>query len=244
MLILLRHGESEWNLENKFTGWYDCDLTDKGVKEAKQAGELLLKATAKTPIDITYTSVLKRAIKTHYLALEKMDQLYLPVVRDLRLNERHYGGLQGLNKKETAEKYGENQVFIWRRSYDIPPPTLDDNDKRHPKFDPRYKGLSVPNTESLKMVVERVLPFYESEIEPLLKKGKTVLIVAHGNSLRALVKYLDNISDDDIAQLNIPTGVPLVYEMTSEAKPIKHYYLGDQDEIAKKEQAVANQGKK
>ncbi len=242
MLILLRHGESEWNLSNRFTGWYDCDLTDKGIAEAKSAGDLLLKENI--VIHQTYTSLLKRAIKTHYLALDKMDQLYLPVIRDMRLNERHYGGLQGLNKKETAEKYGEEQVFTWRRSYDIPPPALEENDKRHPKFDPRYKGCVVPNCESLKMVVDRVMPFYKQEIEPLIKQGKNILIVAHGNSLRALVKYLDNIGDADIAQLDIPTGVPLVYEMNTAGEPLKHYYLGDQDEIAKKEQAVANQGKK
>ena len=243
-LTLLRHGESIWNLENKFTGWYDCDLSEKGVKEAKESGELLKAATKAHPIHITFTSVLKRAIKTHYLALDALDQLYLPVTRDFRLNERHYGGLQGLNKKETAEKYGEDQVFIWRRSYDIPPPSLEESDARHPKYDPRYNGKSVPSGESLKMVVERVMPFYFEVIEPLLKQDKNVLIVAHGNSLRALVKYLDKISDDDIAQLNIPTGVPLVYEMNQKAEPLKHYYLGDQDEIAKKEQAVANQGKK
>jgi len=243
-IVLLRHGESIWNKENLFTGWYDVDLSDQGKVEAKRAGELL-KAEGFT-FDVAFTSVLKRAIRTLWFALDELDQLWIPVNKSWRLNERHYGALQGLNKAQTAAKYGDEQVLIWRRSYDTPPPPLEESDPRYPGSDPRYTGLTrdeVPKTECLKDTVARVLPFWNETIAPAIKSGQKVVIAAHGNSLRALVKYLDGISDEDIVGLNIPTGIPLVYELDDDLKPIKHYYLGDQDEIAKKAAAVAAQGK-
>ena len=243
-LVLVRHGQSTWNLENRFTGWTDVDLTDQGIAEAREAGRLLREGTYE--FDVAYTSVLKRAIKTLWLALEEMDREWLPVIRAWQLNERHYGDLQGLNKAETAEKFGDEQVHIWRRSYDTPPPPLDMDDERHPRFDRRYADLTpeqLPATESLKITLERVLPYWHEEIAPAIKSGKRLLIAAHGNSLRAMVKYLDNISDEEIPGLNIPTGVPLIYELGADLKPIKSYYLGDPAEIAKKAAAVAAQGK-
>lgn len=243
-LVLLRHGESNWNKENRFTGWTDVDLSEQGVKEAKGAGQVL-KSEGYT-FDIALTSVLKRAIRTLWLTLDELDLMWIPVERSWRLNERHYGSLQGLNKAETAAKFGDEQVHIWRRSYDIQPPALEKDDPRYPGNDPRYKDLSpeeLPLAECLKDTVDRFLPYWEEKIAPLVKSGKKVIIAAHGNSLRALVKYLDNIPDEEIVGLNIPTGVPLVYELDDNLKPIKHYYLGNQEEIAKKAQAVANQGK-
>lgn len=243
-VVLLRHGESEWNRENRFTGWTDVDLSEKGLGEAKAAGKLL-KAEGYT-FDIGFTSVLKRAIRTQALALDEMDLLWIPIIRDWRLNERHYGGLQGLNKAETAAKYGEQQVKIWRRSYDVPPPPLDPSDPRFPGHDRRYAGLKpneLPKTECLKDTVARFLPMWHEIIAPTIKSGKRVMIAAHGNSLRALVKYLDNIAEAQIIELNIPTGIPLVYELDDNLKPIKHYYLGDQAAIAAAMNAVANQGK-
>jgi 2,3-bisphosphoglycerate-dependent phosphoglycerate mutase len=243
-IVLLRHGESIWNQENRFTGWYDVDLAEKGMNEAREAGRLM-KAQGFT-FDLAYTSVLKRAIRTLWLALDQMDLMWIPVTKSWRLNERHYGALQGLNKAETAAKFGDEQVLVWRRSYDIPPPALEKNDERYPGQDPRYTGLSeqdLPLTECLKDTVERFLPYWHDTIAPQVKAGKQVIITAHGNSLRALVKYLDNVSDQDIVGLNIPTGIPLVYELTDELKPIRHYYLGDPEAIAKAQQAVANQGK-
>ena len=243
-LVLVRHGQSAWNLENRFTGWTDVGLTEQGMAEAREAGRLLREGGYE--FDAAYTSVLKRAIKTLWLALEEMECEWLPVIRAWQLNERHYGNLQGLNKAEMAEKFGEEQVHIWRRSYDVPPPPLDENDERHPRFDRRYAGLTpeqLPATESLKITLERVLPYWHTELAPAIKSGKRLLIAAHGNSLRAMVKYLDNISDDEITGLNIPTGVPLVYELDEDLKRIKSYYLGDADEIAKKAAAVAAQGK-
>lgn len=243
-IVLLRHGESIWNKENLFTGWYDVDLSDQGRIEAKKAGEVL-KAEG-FAFDVAFTSVLKRAIRTLWLALDELDQMWLPVNKTWRLNERHYGALQGLNKAQTAAKYGDEQVLVWRRSYDTPPPALEESDPRYPGSDPRYAGLTkaeLPTTECLKDTVARVLPYWNETIAPAVKSGKRVIIAAHGNSLRALVKYLDGISDEDIVGLNIPTGVPLVYELADDLKPIKSYYLGDQDEIAKKAAAVAAQGK-
>jgi 2,3-bisphosphoglycerate-dependent phosphoglycerate mutase len=243
-VILLRHGESVWNKENRFTGWTDVDLTEKGVAEAKQAGELL--RDAGFVFDLAYTSVLKRAIKTLWLTLEQLDLMWIPVMHSWRLNERHYGALQGLNKAETAAKFGDEQVLAWRRSYDVPPPALAQNDPRCAGSDPRYRGLAasqVPLTECLKDTVARVLPYWNQAIAPDIRAGKRVLITAHGNSIRALVKYLDKISDQDIVGLNIPTGVPLVYELDDVLKPIRHYYLGDQAEVEKAMQAVASQGK-
>lgn len=243
-VVLLRHGESVWNKENRFTGWTDVALTPQGEEEGRSAGQVL-KAEGFV-FDLAYTSVLKRAINTLHLALNEMDLVWIPVEKDWRLNERHYGGLQGLNKAETAEKHGDDQVKIWRRSYDTPPPALDPTDERFPGKDPRYADLSdneLPRTECLKDTVERFLPYWHETIAPSIKAGKRVVIAAHGNSLRALVKYLDDISDEEIVGLNIPTGVPLVYELDDDLKPIKHYYLGDQDAIAAKAQAVANQGK-
>ncbi len=243
-IVLLRHGESIWNQENRFTGWYDVDLAEKGMNEAREAGRLM-KAQGFT-FDLAYTSVLKRAIRTLWLALDQMDLLWIPVTKSWRLNERHYGALQGLNKAETAAKFGDEQVLVWRRSYDIPPPALAQSDPRYPGQDPRYTGLSgqeLPLTECLKDTVERFLPYWHDTIAPQVKAGKQVIITAHGNSLRALVKYLDNISDREIVGLNIPTGIPLVYELTDDLKPIRHYYLGDPDAIAKAQQTVANQGK-
>ncbi|MEP0862006.1 MAG: 2,3-diphosphoglycerate-dependent phosphoglycerate mutase [Ignavibacterium sp.] len=243
-VVLLRHGESIWNKENRFTGWTDVDLSDKGKEEAKKAGEVL-KSEGYT-FDIAYTSVLKRAIRTLWIVLDEMDLMWIPVIRHWRLNERHYGALQGLNKAETAKQYGEEQVKIWRRSYDIQPPALEKSDPRYPGHDPRYKELSeseLPLTECLKDTVARFVPYWEGTIATMVKSGKRVLITAHGNSLRALVKYLDNIPDNEIVELNIPTGIPLVYELDTNLKPIKHYYLGDQEEIAKAAAAVAAQGK-
>jgi len=243
-LVLLRHGESTWNQENRFTGWKDVDLSDKGREEAREAGRLM--AAEKFEFDVAYTSVLKRAIRTLSMALDEMDMMWLPVHKSWRLNERHYGALQGLNKAETAEKHGEAQVKIWRRSYDIPPPPLSTDDPDHPSHDRRYAGLKgseLPNAESLKDTVARFLPYWESDIAPGIKAGKRVLIAAHGNSLRALVKYLDSISDENIVELNIPTGVPLVYLLNEDLKPLQKFYLGDQEAAAQKAAAVANQGK-
>jgi 2,3-bisphosphoglycerate-dependent phosphoglycerate mutase len=245
-VVLLRHGESTWNKENRFTGWTDVDLSDKGREEAKNAGKVL-KAEGYV-FDVAYTSVLKRAIRTLGYTLDELDLMWIPVHRSWRLNERHYGALQGLNKSETAAKYGEAQVKIWRRSYDIPPPPLEKNDPRFPGNDPqgRYRDLTpaeLPQTECLKDTVARFLPAWHQEIAPAVKAGKKVVIAAHGNSLRALVKYLDNVPESEIVELNIPTAVPLVYELDADLKPIKHYYLGDQAAIAAAMNAVANQGK-
>jgi 2,3-bisphosphoglycerate-dependent phosphoglycerate mutase len=243
-LVLIRHGESEWNKLNLFTGWTDVDLTEKGIEEAKNGGKLL-KAEGFT-FDVAFTSVLKRAIRTLWIVMDEMDLMWIPVIRDWRLNERHYGALQGLNKAETAAKYGEDQVKIWRRSYDTQPPALEVSDPRFPGHDPRYANLTtdeLPVTECLKDTVARFLPLWNDEIAPLVKEGKKVVIVAHGNSLRALVKHLDNVSEEEIISLNIPTGVPLVYELDENLKPIKHYYLGDPEAIKKAMDAVANQGK-
>ena len=227
-LVLLRHGESTWNKENRFTGWTDVDLSDRGREEALAAGRLLKEGGY--AFDLAYTSVLKRAIRTLWIALDELDQMWLPVINSWRLNERHYGALQGLNKAETAEKHGESQVKIWRRSYDMPPPSLLPDDPRHAGRDPRYAGLSpdeIPLTESLKDTVARFLPYWHDVIAPSIHSGKRVLIAAHGNSLRALVKYLDNVSDEAIVELNIPTGIPLVYELDEQLRPERHYYLGD-----------------
>jgi len=243
-LVLVRHGQSQWNLENRFTGWTDVPLSPLGEQEALAGGKALKEAGYS--FDICFTSYLKRAVKTLDIILEEMDLMWLPVTKSWRLNERHYGALQGLNKAETAAKYGEDQVFIWRRSYDVRPPALEDDDPRHPRYDPRYAVLTrdeLPAVECLKDTVARVLPYWHDELAPAIKSGRRVLVAAHGNSLRAMVKYLDGISDEDIAQLNIPTGVPLVYELDEDLKPIKHYYLGDPDEIARQIQAVASQGK-
>ncbi|HEY50580.1 MAG TPA: 2,3-diphosphoglycerate-dependent phosphoglycerate mutase [Dehalococcoidia bacterium] len=243
-LVLLRHGESIWNKENRFTGWTDVDLSRRGIKEAQKAGEVL-KEEGYT-FDVAFTSVLKRAIRTLWIVLDEMDLMWIPVYRSWRLNERHYGALQGLNKAETAAKYGEKQVLIWRRSYDIRPPSLEETDERYPGNDPIYADLDrkdIPLTECLKDTVERFLPYWHEVLAPTIKSGKRVLISAHGNSLRALVKYLDHISDDDIVRLNIPTGIPLVYELDGELKPIKSYYLGDPEQVAKATAAVARQGK-
>jgi len=243
-IVLLRHGESTWNKENRFTGWTDVDLSEKGKEEAKKAGQTLKREGFL--FDIAYTSVLKRAIRTLWIVLDEMDLMWIPVIRNWRLNERHYGALQGLNKSETAQKYGDAQVKIWRRSYDIQPPALDKNDERYPGKDPRYKELNeneLPLTECLKDTVERFVPYWEDVIAPTVKSGKKVIIAAHGNSLRALVKYLDNVSDEEIVELNIPTGIPLIYELTEDLKAIKSYYLGDPEEIEKAAKAVANQGK-
>jgi 2,3-bisphosphoglycerate-dependent phosphoglycerate mutase len=243
-IVFMRHGESTWNLENRFTGWTDVDLTEKGVREAKSAGQVLKEAGF--TFDVAYTSVLKRAIRTLWLALDDMDMMWLPVKNDWRLNERHYGALQGLDKGETAAKYGDAQVLVWRRSYDTPPPPLAADDERTSFADPRYAGVpkdSIPLTECLKDTVARVMPVWDEEIAPAIRAGKKILISAHGNSLRALIKMLDGISDEDIVGLNIPNGQPLVYELDADLKPIRHYYLGDQDAIAAAVAAVANQGK-
>jgi len=243
-LVLLRHGESQWNLENRFTGWTDVDITENGWQEARRAGELL--AREGFDFDIAYTSVLKRAIRTLYTVLDVMDRMWIPVVKDWHLNERHYGALQGLNKAETAAQYGEEQVLVWRRAYAIAPNPLELDDPRHPRFDKRYAGLSaneLPATECLKDTVARVLPYWEEVIAPTIRSGKKVVIGAHGNSLRALIKYLDGMSDDEIVHLNIPTARPLVYELDADLKPIRHYYLGNQAEIDAALAAVAAQGK-
>ncbi len=243
-LVLLRHGESVWNKENLFTGWTDVDLSDKGVPEAREAGRGL-KEQGYT-FDIAFTSVLKRAIRTLWIALDEMDLMWIPVVRDWRLNERHYGALQGLNKAETAAKYGDQQVKIWRRSYDVRPPALEEDDTRNPAKDRRYRDLrkeQIPLTECLKDTVERFLPCWHDMISPVVRTDKKVLIAAHGNSLRALVKYLDGISDEAITELNIPTGMPLVYELDNELRPLRSYYLGDPEKVKKAMEAVASQGK-
>ncbi|HSR17409.1 MAG TPA: 2,3-diphosphoglycerate-dependent phosphoglycerate mutase [Ignavibacteriaceae bacterium] len=243
-LVLLRHGESTWNKENRFTGWTDVDLSEKGIQEAISAGKRLKKDGY--TFDIAYTSVLKRAIRTLWITLDELDLMWIPVEKSWRLNERHYGSLQGLNKSETAQKYGEEQVKIWRRSYDIQPPSLEVSDKRYPGLESRYKNLSkseLPLRECLKDTVNRFLPYWKDTIAPTVQSGKKVIIAAHGNSLRALVKYLDNISESDIVALNIPTGIPLVYELDNKLNPVKNYYLADQEEIEKAAQAVANQGK-
>jgi len=244
-LVLLRHGESLWNKENKFTGWRDVDLSEKGIKEAESSGKVL--NDEGFSFDVAYTSVLKRAIRTLWITLDQMDLMWIPVYRSWRLNERHYGALQGLNKSDTAAKYGDEQVLIWRRSYDTTPPELEENDERHPKNDPIYKDMDpseLPATESLKLTIERFLPYWNDTIVPTIKEGKKVIIAAHGNSLRALVKHLDNVSEEEIIKLNIPTGVPLVYELDENLNPIKHYYLGDQKAVDKAMKAVADQGKK
>jgi 2,3-bisphosphoglycerate-dependent phosphoglycerate mutase len=243
-IVLLRHGESVWNKENLFTGWTDVDLSEQGRIEAKRAGELL-KAEGFT-FDLAFTSVLKRAIRTLWTVLDELDLMWIPVEHSWRLNERHYGALQGLNKAQTAAKYGDEQVLIWRRSYDVPPPALDESDPRHPGTDPRYRDLNasdLPRTECLKDTVARFLPYWHESIVPAVRAGKKVIIAAHGNSLRALIKYLDNISDREIVGLNIPTGIPLVYELDDQLRPIRHYYLGDPEEVARAAAAVANQGK-
>lgn len=244
-LVLIRHGESEWNKLNLFTGWTDVDLTEKGTAEAHEGGKLLREGGY--TFDIAYTSVLKRAIKTLAIVLDEMDQMWIPVVKNWRLNERHYGALQGLNKAETAEKYGKEQVLEWRRSYNTPPPALDKTDDRYPGKDPRYAALDeeeIPLTESLELTVHRFIPYWKGTIVPTIKSGRKVVIAAHGNSLRALVKHLDNISEEEIVGLNIPTGVPLVYELDDDLKPIKHYYLGDQDKINAAINSVASQTEK
>jgi 2,3-bisphosphoglycerate-dependent phosphoglycerate mutase len=243
-LVLLRHGQSTWNLENRFTGWTDVGLSEQGYAEAHSAGTLLKEGGY--TFDIAYTSVLRRAIQTLWIVLEEMGLEWIPVVNAWQLNERHYGALQGLNKAEMATKFGEAQVKLWRRSYDVPPPALELNDERHPRFDPRYASLTpeqTPATESLKITLERVLPYWHSTLAPMIQTGKRVLVAAHGNSLRAMVKYLDNIPDAEIPELNIPTGIPLVYELDDDLKPQNHYYLGDAEAVAKAAAAVANQGK-
>jgi 2,3-bisphosphoglycerate-dependent phosphoglycerate mutase len=243
-LVLLRHGESVWNRENRFTGWTDVDLSPRGVEEARRAGELL--AAGGHVFDVAYTSVLKRAIKTLWIALETMDLMWIPVHNSWRLNERHYGALQGLDKAETAAKFGEAQVKIWRRSYDTPPPALAPDDPRHPSNDPRYRSLpktELPLTECLKDTVARFLPYWHETIAPAVRSGRRVVVAAHGNSLRALVKYLDDVSERDIIELNIPTGIPLVYELDDALKPLRHYYLGDAAAVEAAMKAVASQGK-
>jgi 2,3-bisphosphoglycerate-dependent phosphoglycerate mutase len=243
-LVLLRHGESVWNKENRFTGWYDVDLSELGLEEAKRAG-MLLKKEGYT-FDIAHTSVLKRAIRTLWTVQDELDLMWIPVKKSWRLNERHYGALTGLNKSETAARHGEEQVKIWRRSYDIPPPPLDINDERHPRFDARYKDVNpadLPSAEALKNTVARVVPYWNEAIVPDLRAGKRVVIAAHGNSIRALLKYLENIPDSEIVELNIPTAIPMVIEFSDDLKPLKRYYLGDQAEIEKAMAAVKNQGK-
>lgn len=242
-LVLLRHGQSTWNLENKFTGWTDVDLTSKGEEEAKEAGKLLMKENF--TFDIVHTSLLKRANRTMQICLNEMGQLEIPIYYSWRLNERHYGSLQGLNKSETAKKYGDEQVHIWRRSYTTPPPALNYDDERHPRFDDKYSELNpskLPDSECLQDTVNRFLPYWHNSIKPDLEKGNKILIVAHGNSLRALVKYLDTISDKDILDLNIPTGAPLVYELEPNLNPIQSYYLGDEEEMKRRASEVADQG--
>jgi 2,3-bisphosphoglycerate-dependent phosphoglycerate mutase len=243
-LVLIRHGQSTWNLENRFTGWTDVGLTPQGKQEAASGAQVLKEANY--TFDIAYTSVLKRAIKTLWIVLEEMELEWIPVTRAWQLNERHYGALQGLNKAEMAERFGDAQVKIWRRSYDTQPPALDLDDPRHPRFDRRYASLTeaeLPRTECLKDTVARMLPYWQKTIAPTVKSGKRVLVVAHGNSIRALVKYLDQVPDADIVELNIPTGIPLIYELDGDLKPIQSYYLGDPEAIQKAAEAVANQGK-
>ncbi|HKQ60442.1 MAG TPA: 2,3-diphosphoglycerate-dependent phosphoglycerate mutase [Candidatus Polarisedimenticolaceae bacterium] len=244
-VVLLRHGQSSWNLENRFTGWTDIDLSPQGVREAEEAARLLLEGGY--TFDVAYTSVLKRAIRTLWIVLDRMDLMWLPVHRHWRLNERHYGALQGLNKAETAERHGEEQVRIWRRSYDVPPPPLDADDPRTPGRDRRYAALApaeLPRTESLKDTVARFLPYWEETVAPAIRAGRRVLIAAHGNSLRALVKHLDGIADEQIVGLNIPTGIPLVYELDGELRPLRHFYLGDPEAARRAAEAVARQGQK
>ena len=243
-LVLLRHGESQWNQENRFTGWHDVDLTEKGEGKARESGRLLKEAGFQ--FDVAYTSVLKRAIRTLWFALTELDQVWIPVHREWRLNERHYGGLQGLNKAETAEKHGDEQVLVWRRSYDIPPPAMSKDDDGYAGKDRRYANLDesdLPLTECLKDTVDRFLPLWTGTIAPQIKQGKSVLIAAHGNSLRALIKYLDGVSEEEIIGMNVPTGMPLVYELDADLKPISRQYLGDPEAVAKAMDAVANQGK-
>ena len=241
-LVLLRHGQSQWNLENRFTGWVDVDITEQGRREAIEAGRLL-KAEG-IQFDLAFTSVLKRAIRTLWIALDELDQMWIPVTRSWRLNERHYGDLQGLNKSEMAQKFGDAQVTLWRRSFDVPPPPMDYKNPGHPRFDRRYAHLDphlLPATESLKITLERVLPYWDDAIVPHVREGKTVLIAAHGNSLRALVKYLDNISDQEIVGLNIPTGVPLLYELGEDLEVLDRRYLGDPEAVKAAAEAVAKQ---
>jgi 2,3-bisphosphoglycerate-dependent phosphoglycerate mutase len=240
-LVLLRHGESDWNRENRFTGWTDVDLSPDGLEQAREAGRLLRSGGYR--FDLAFSSVLKRAIRTLWIALEELDQMYVPVEKNWRLNERHYGALQGLNKAEMAAKYGEQQVLAWRRSYDTPPPALERDDARYEGRDPRYAGIEVPRTECLKDTVARVIPYWQSAIAPAVSAGRRVLIAAHGNSLRALIKHLDGLSDQEVVPLNVPTGAPLVYELDKALKPLRHYYLGDQDELARRIAAVSAQGK-
>jgi 2,3-bisphosphoglycerate-dependent phosphoglycerate mutase len=240
-LVLLRHGESEWNRENRFTGWVDVDLSPKGLEEARAAGRVLRAEGYR--FEIAFTSVLRRAIRTLWIALDELDQMWLAQEKHWRLNERHYGALQGLNKAEMAAQYGEQQVLIWRRSYDTPPPPLSADDERYEGRDPRYAGIEVPRSECLKDTVARVLPYWNSTIAPAIRGGKRVLIAAHGNSLRALIKYLDDVSDPKIVEVNVPTGIPLVYELDQDLKPVKHYYLGDAEEVARRVAAVSAQGK-
>jgi len=243
-IVLLRHGESVWNKENRFTGWTDVPLSEKGIQEAREAGRVLREGGY--TFDIAYTSVLKRAIKTLWMVLEEMDLMWIPVVHSWRLNERHYGALQGLNKAETANEYGEEKVKVWRRSYDVQPPALTLEDPRHPRHDPRYANLrpdDLPATECLKDTIERFLPYAQENITPAIKAGQRVLIAAHGNTLRALVKYADRLSDEEIIKVNIPTGIPLVYEVSDDMKPLRSYYLGDQESVKKAAEAVADQSK-
>jgi 2,3-bisphosphoglycerate-dependent phosphoglycerate mutase len=243
-LVLVRHGESTWNRENRFTGWTDVDLSPRGIEEAKRAGQLL-KEQGYT-FDTAHTSVLKRAIRTLWIILDEMDLMWIPVYRTWRLNERHYGALQGLNKSEMAARYGEEQVFIWRRSFDIQPPALTEDDERYPGRDRRYQELNpedIPLTESLKDTIARFMPYWHDTLAPALKSGKRVIIAAHGNSLRALVKYLDKVPDSEIVGLNIPTGIPLIYELSEDLEPIRHYYLGSAEDVQKAMEAVAKQGK-
>jgi 2,3-bisphosphoglycerate-dependent phosphoglycerate mutase len=243
-IVLLRHGESVWNKENRFTGWTDVPLSEKGIREAREAGRVLREGGY--TFDIAYTSVLKRAIKTLWIVLEEMDLMWIPVVHSWRLNERHYGALQGLNKAETANEYGEEKVKVWRRSYDVQPPALTLEDPRHPRHDPRYSNLrpdDLPATECLKDTIERFLPYAQENITPAIKAGQRVLIAAHGNTLRALVKYADRLSDEEIIKVNIPTGIPLVYEVSDDMKPLRSYYLGDQESVKKAAEAVADQSK-
>jgi 2,3-bisphosphoglycerate-dependent phosphoglycerate mutase len=242
-VVLLRHGESTWNKENRFTGWTDVDLSERGIAEARKAGKVL--RDGQYTFDVAFTSVLKRAIRTLWIVQDEMDLMWIPVELSWRLNERHYGALQGLNKAEMASKYGEEQVLLWRRSYDIQPPALELTDERYPGNDPRYKDLDkkdIPSTESLKDTVKRVLPYWHETIAPRITSGERVIVSAHGNSLRGLVKYLDNIPDEEIIKLNIPTGIPLVYELDAQLKPIRHYYLGDPDEVRRAVESVAKQG--
>jgi 2,3-bisphosphoglycerate-dependent phosphoglycerate mutase len=243
-LVLVRHGESTWNKENRFTGWTDVDLSEKGVQEAQEAGRTLRNESY--VFDVAFTSVLKRAIRTLWIMLDELDQMWIPVHNHWRLNERHYGALQGLNKAEMASKYGEQQVLLWRRGYDVRPPALEKNDERYPGSDPRYRDLNekeIPLCESLKDTVNRFLPYWHETLAPTIVSGKRALISAHGNSLRALVKYLDNLPDETVVKLNIPTGIPLIYDLTDDLKPIRHYYLGDEERVRKAIESVAAQGK-